>query len=63
MAYGADSLIQVQDDVHLRQMRQKRDASAMRAAHQQIVLKVEMLVGAWCVDEFGNQTREIKARD
>jgi hypothetical protein len=22
-----------------------------------------MLVGAWYIDQFGNQTREIKARD
>jgi hypothetical protein len=35
----------------------------MRAAHLQIILKIEMLVGAWYVDEFGNQTREIKACD
>jgi hypothetical protein len=25
--------------------------------------KQAMLVGAWYVDQFGNQTREIKARD
>jgi hypothetical protein len=58
MAYDADSLIQVLNDAHLRQRRH-----ATRAAHQQIIPKVEMLVGTWYVDEFGNKTREIKARD
>ena len=57
MAYDADSLIQVQDDAHLRRRRH-----AVRAAHQQIIPKVEMLVGTWYA-EYGNQTREIKARD
>jgi hypothetical protein len=58
MAYDADSLIQVQDDAHFRRRRH-----ATRAAHQQIVPKVEMLVGTWYAGEYGNQTREIKARD
>jgi hypothetical protein len=29
----------------------------------QITPKIKMLVGDWYVDEFGNRTREIKARD
>jgi hypothetical protein len=58
MTYDADSLIQVQDEAYLQQRRY-----ATRAAHQQIIPRVEMLVGTWYVDEYGNQTREIKARD
>lgn len=29
----------------------------------QIASRTEMIIGPWHVDEFGNQTREIKARD
>ena len=29
----------------------------------QIATRIEMIVGPWYLDEFGNQTREIKSRD
>lgn len=29
----------------------------------QIATKIEMIVGPWYLDEFGNETREIKSRD
>jgi hypothetical protein len=59
MAYDADSLIQFQREMRLRQ----KHAGAMRPAHEQIIARIEMLVGAWYVDQVGNQTREIKARE
>ncbi len=59
MAYDADSIIQLQREARLRQ----QHVAAMRSAHEQIIPKIEMLVGAWYLDQFGNRTREIKARD
>jgi hypothetical protein len=55
MDYDADSLIELQREARLRRQR--------HAEYQQIVPKIEMLVGAWYVDQFGNKTREVKARD
>ena len=43
--------------------RLQRDAAEKRDAHQQTTPKIEMIVGRWHLDEFGNQTREITARD
>jgi hypothetical protein len=59
MAYHADSLIQLQREMRLRQ----KHGAAMRPSSEQIIPRVEMMVGTWYVDQFGNQTREIKARD
>jgi hypothetical protein len=59
MAYDADSLIQLRREARLRQ----QHAAAGRPASEQIIPRIEMLVGAWYVDQYGNQTREIKARD
>ena len=53
------SIIQLQREVRLRQ----QHVAAVRSAHEQIIPKIEMLVGAWYLDQFGNRTREIKARD
>jgi hypothetical protein len=55
----SDSLIKLRRDAHLRQ----RHADPMRPGYEQIIPRIDMLVGTWYVDEFGNQTREIKARD
>jgi hypothetical protein len=55
MDYDSDSLIKLQQQARLRRQR--------HAEYQQIVPKIEMRVSAWYVDEFGNQTREVKARD
>jgi hypothetical protein len=59
MAYDADSLIQVQD-AHFRQ---QRSAARERSANQQMVVKIDMVIGSWHFDEHGNQTREITARE
>lgn len=32
-------------------------------SYQQSTPQIEMIIGAWYLDEFGNRTREIKARD
>ena len=61
MAYDADTLIELQYDARLR--RQLRFAASARTTQQQMVPKIEMDIGAWHADEFGNQTREIRARD
>jgi len=29
----------------------------------QIASRIKMIIGSWYLDEFGNQAREIKARD
>lgn len=41
----------------------RKKAAAIRPAYELIIPKIEMLVGAWHVDEYGNRAREIKARD
>ena len=58
MAYDADSLVELQRDARARQ----KQAAAIRPAYELIIPKIEMLVGAWHVDEYGNQAREIRAR-
>jgi hypothetical protein len=55
MDYDSDSLIKLQQEARRRRQR--------HAEHQQIVPKIEMRISAWHVDQFGNRTREIKARD
>ena len=42
---------------------QQGHADPMRPGYEQLIPRIEMLVSAWYVDQFGNQTREIKARD
>ena len=40
------------------------DASLVeRSPYKYEVLKIEMNIGHWYLDEFGNRTREIRARD
>ncbi len=55
----ADSLIELRRKARL----QQRHAGATRPGYEQIIPKIEMLVGTWYVDEFGNQTRGIRALD
>jgi hypothetical protein len=59
MAYDADSPTQLQREARLRQ----QHAAAGRPTHEQISPKIKTLVGSWYVDQFGNKTREITARD
>ena len=59
MTYDVDSTIQSNN---LR--RQQEYAGRWGASScEQMMPKAETLVGDWYFDEFGNQTREIKARD
>lgn len=37
--------------------------TSLNASYGLTVPQIEMLVGAWYLDEFGNPTREIRARD
>jgi hypothetical protein len=60
MAYGVKSLAELRHDLHFRQ---QRDAAEKRDAHQEVSPTIKMVIGAWYLDQFGNQTREITARD
>ena len=60
MAYDTDSLLELRRDAHLRQ---QRSAARTRRADQQVISKVDMVIGSWHLDECGNRTREVKARD
>ena len=54
-----DSLIELRRKVR----HQQRHADPSRTSHEHMTPKIEMLVGTWYVDEFGNQAREIRALD
>ena len=60
MAYYANSLVQLQHDMR-RQLR--GDIASIRATRNEVLPEIEMVIGSWYVDEFGNRTREIKARE
>jgi hypothetical protein len=49
--------------IHSSSFSKKHAGGANGAEYQQIVPKIEMRVSAWYVDEFGNKTREVRARD
>jgi hypothetical protein len=40
-----------------------REISKTRVTNELIVPKIKMVASPWYVDEYGNQTREIKALD
>jgi len=50
---------------HFQHTRVQQDSVALMSASQysQVTPRIEMVVGDWYLDEFGNPTREIKARD
>jgi len=60
MTYSVNSLAELRHDLHFQQ---QRDASEKREAHQQAAPNIKMIIGAWRLDELGNPTREIMARD
>jgi hypothetical protein len=61
MTCDARSAIQLQYNWRLQQ---HGLADSMRATNHELTTpKTEMLIGHWYLDEFGNRTREIKARD
>jgi hypothetical protein len=45
--------------------RGQQDSVALMSAskYSQVTPRIEMVVGEWYLDEFGNPNREIKARD
>ena len=54
--------------IELRQQRfrvqHQRYADRTSATNDQLIIsRIDMLIGDWHVDEFGNATREIQARD
>ena len=58
------SLVQPEYNWFLGQDRNAQDRSVpVRSAHHGQKVATEMIVGPWYLDEFGNPTREIKARD
>jgi hypothetical protein len=57
MFYDAISLFQSQLTCGVSQ------GGTFTSTDQQTSPKLEMIVGPWYFDEFGNPTREIKARD
>jgi hypothetical protein len=61
MTYDARTLIQRQYNLRLQQ---QGYAKSMRATYyEQTPPRIEMVIGSWYLDEFGNKTREIKARN
>jgi hypothetical protein len=60
MTYDCDSLRELQFDTYFRQQRR---SGRPPSADQQIITKIDIVIGSWHLDEFGNQTREIMARD
>jgi hypothetical protein len=61
MAYEARTLIQRHYNLCLQQ--QGYAESRRSTYYEQTPPRTEMVIGSWYIDEFGNQTREIKARD
>ena len=68
------SFVQPEDNLFLSQAHSAQDCNAEdhnaqersvpgRPAHHGQKAITEMVIGAWYLDEFGNPTREIKARD
>jgi hypothetical protein len=60
MAYDADLPSQVQDEAHFWQ---HRCAARTCTANQQMIPKIDMVIGSWYLDELGIKTREITARE
>ena len=44
-------------------IQRSRTSTPLNASYVLIMPRIEMLVGPWYLDEFGNQTRQIKARE
>jgi len=60
MTSKAKSADELQRDTRFRL---QRDVAEKRGAHQQAAPNIKMVVGPWYLNEFGNQTRKIAARD
>ena len=63
------SLVQPESNLFLSQDRNAQNGDThdlnvpVKIAHHGQKAVTEMIVGAWYLDEFGNPTREIRARD
>ena len=44
-------------------VQQRSVATTSPHLNVQIASRIKMIIGSWYLDEFGNQAREIKARD
>ena len=62
MTYDAESTFQLQRDLRL-QLRGYAASTPSTTYCEQIVPRTEMVIGSWYLDEFGNPTREVRARD
>ena len=62
MTYDADSTVQLQRDLRL-QLRGYAVSTPSTTCCEHIVPRIEMVISSWYLDEFGNPTREIRARD
>ncbi len=61
MAYDARSFAQLQHNSRAQQQTYAGQTDVR--FHEKIPPKIEMVIGSWYFDEFGNLAREIKARD
>jgi hypothetical protein len=61
MTHDARSRTQLQHN--LRPQQQSYAGQMDVTYYEQLLPKTEMVIGSWYVDESGNPTREIKARD
>jgi hypothetical protein len=42
---------------------QRSGVAGLNGSYEHTAPRIEMLIGAWYLDELGNPTRQIKARD
>jgi hypothetical protein len=59
MFYDALSLFEAEYASNI----QQSGVAGLNANYEHTAPRIEMLVGPWYLDEFGNPTRQIKARD
>jgi hypothetical protein len=59
MLYDAISLSEAEYASNI----QQSGGAGLNANYEHTVPSIEMLIGSWYLDQFGNPTRQIKARD
>jgi len=60
MDYDTSALTKLKEEMRLRQ---QRHAAGPRPGNEAITPQIKMIVSNWYIDELGNQSRFIKARD
>ena len=60
MDHDTMALMKLKEEMRLRQ---QRHAAGPRPASEAMTPQIKMIVSNWYTDEFGNQSRFIKARD